>query len=218
MAGIAAATLLAGGGALAQSNGRGDGGMEGMGKGMHGRMGSGMHDHMGPGMRGGMAMHGQMGGGMHGQMGRGMHGGMGMHGAMGGGMHGRMGAGMHGGQGQAQLGPADLDSLKGELGITAAQELAWEKYAKALQEAAAATRSARDSVDPSRLSPAERFAYRSKMREQAQTRFDAVTTAAEELLAALDDAQKAKAEDTLPGLAFGPDPLRGAMGGTRHRH
>ena len=58
--GIAAATLLVGGWALAQSAGHGPGGMRGMGMGMHGQMGPGMRGQMGPGMRG------QMGPGMMG--------------------------------------------------------------------------------------------------------------------------------------------------------
>lgn len=58
--GIAAATLLIGGWALAQSVDHGPRGMRGMG------MGMGMHGQMGPGMRG------QMGPGMQGQMGPGM--------------------------------------------------------------------------------------------------------------------------------------------------
>jgi len=69
--GIAAATLLVGGWALAQSAGHGPGGMRGMGMAMHGEMGPGMHDQMGPGMRG------QMGPGMQGRMGPGMMGMMG---------------------------------------------------------------------------------------------------------------------------------------------
>ena len=58
--GIAAATVLVGGWALAQSAGHGPGGMHGMAPGMHGQMGPGMHGQMGPGMRG------QMGPGMMG--------------------------------------------------------------------------------------------------------------------------------------------------------
>jgi hypothetical protein len=54
--GIAAATLLAGGWAFAQSTGHGPGGMHGMGPGMHGQMGSGMHGQMGPGRMGMMGM------------------------------------------------------------------------------------------------------------------------------------------------------------------
>lgn len=63
--GIAAATLLAGGWAFAQSTGHGPGGMRGMGPGMHGQMGPGMHGQMGPGM------HGRMGAGGMGMMGMG---------------------------------------------------------------------------------------------------------------------------------------------------
>jgi hypothetical protein len=72
--GIAAAVVLAGGFAFAQSPGHGHGGFGphsmrgeggGMGPGMHGQMGQGMRGQMGPGM------HGMMGRGMHGQMGPG---------------------------------------------------------------------------------------------------------------------------------------------------
>ena len=91
---VAAATLLAGGFALAQSADHGPGGFGPGGMmGMHGQMGSGMRGQMGPGMRGqmgsgmkgmGPGMHGQMGPGMGGQKGRGMmgmgRGMMGMHG------------------------------------------------------------------------------------------------------------------------------------------
>jgi hypothetical protein len=92
--GIAAASLLTGASAFAQSDRYGPGGMRGMGMGMHGHMGPGMHDRddMGPGMGGG-----RRGPGMHGgEMGRGMHGGMGpgMHGGMGPGRMGMMGMGM----------------------------------------------------------------------------------------------------------------------------
>jgi hypothetical protein len=65
--GIAAATLLVGGWALAQSTDYGPGRMRGMGMGMQGQMGPGMHGPMGQGMRG------QMGSGMMG-MGPGMMG------------------------------------------------------------------------------------------------------------------------------------------------
>ena len=193
--GIAAATLLAGGWAFAQSTGHGPGGMHGMGPGMHGQMG--------PGMRG------QMSGGMHGQMGPGMR--------------GQMGPGMHGGPGQTQFDPVRLETLKTELGITAAQEPAWTKYAKAIQDAATTMTTTREGVDRdavSKMTPADRFAFASKMREQGQKRFETVQTSANELLATLDDAQKVKAEQTLPGLAFGPGRMRGASmdGPQRHRH
>ena len=57
---------------------------------------------------------------------------------------------LHGGPGSAFADPAQIETLKGELGITAAQEVAWNKYAKAVQDAAAAKRTARESVDPMR--------------------------------------------------------------------
>ena len=69
------------------------------------------------------------------------------------------------------------------------------------------------------MTPSERFAFVSKMREQGQKQFEAVGTAANELLAVLDEAQKAKAGDLLPGLAFGPGPMRGEFATDRqHRH
>ena len=52
--GIAAATLLVGGWALAQSTDYGPGRMRGMGMGMHGQMGPGMNGQMGAGMQGRM--------------------------------------------------------------------------------------------------------------------------------------------------------------------
>lgn len=193
--GIAAATLLAGGWAFAQSTGHGLGGMHGMGPGMHGQMG--------PGMRG------QMSGGMHGQMGPGMR--------------GQMGLGMHGGPGQTQFDPVRLETLKTELSITAAQEPAWTKYAKAVQDAATTMKTTREGVDRdaiSKMTPADRFAFVSKMRERGQKQLETVQKSANELLATLDDPQKIKAEQTLPGLAFGPGPMRGASmdGPQQHRH
>lgn len=146
----------------------------------------------------------------------------GMRGMMGPGMHGQMGPGaMHGGPGFA-FDPARLDTLKTKLGIKPAQEQAWTKYTKALQDAATAMKTARDSVNPeavSKLGPQERFAFATKMREQAQKQHETVTTAANELLATLDDTQKAKAQQTLPGLAFGPGPMHAAgMRGPQHQH
>ena len=61
------------------------------------------------------------------------------------------------------------------------------------------------------MTPPDRFAFVTKMREQGQKQFASVKTAAEELLATLDATQKAKATDILPGLAFGPGLMRGAF-------
>jgi hypothetical protein len=184
---IAAATVLVGGWALAQSAAHGPGGF-GPG-GMHG-------------------MHGQMGPGMHGQMGPGMR--------------GQMGPGMHGGLGLTEFAPARIDILKTELGITAAQEPAWTRYTQALQDAAATMKTTRDGVNSdaiSKLSPQDRFAFITKIREQGQKRFETVKTAANELLVTLNDTQKAKAQEILPGLAFGPGMRHAAgMGGPPFPH
>ena len=112
--------------------------------------------------------------------------------------------------------------MKAELAITPAQERAWTKYTKAVQDAAASMKTARENVDPdvvSKMTPADRFTFVTKRREQGQARFGAVKAAADELLATLDAMQKAKAGDILPGLAFGPGMMLGAgMGGPQHRH
>lgn len=197
---IAAATVFAGGWAVAQSvapDGFGPPFMRGKG-----------HDGMGPSMMKGMR-HG-MGPGM-----KGMEHGPGMMKGMGTEM-------MHGGPGQNFSDPARIGALKAELAITPAQEPAWTKYAKAVQDAAASMKAARESVDPgvvSKMTPADRFAFVTKRREQGQAQLGAVKAAAEELLATLDATQKAKATDTLPGLAFGPGEMRGAFAGDQqHRH
>ena len=188
---VAATAALVGGLALADSRGYGPGfGPSFMqGEGQHG---------MGPGMGQGMMQH------MGGRMGPGM------------------GQGMMRGHGRAAADPAQIETLKSELGITPAQEQAWNKYTKAFQDAATTMRTTREGVDPdslSKLSPQDRYAFVTKMREQGQKQFETVKTAADELLATLDATQKAKAQEILPGLAFGPGPMRGAgMGGPQHRH
>ena len=147
-----------------------------------GGMGPGMMQHMGQGMGPGM--------------------GKGMMGHMGGGMGPGM---MHGGAGPTQFDPARLETLKTELGITAVQEPAWTSYAATVQDAAAAMKTTREGINPDtigKMSPQDRFVFVSKIREQAQKQFATVKTAAEELLATLDDTQKAKARQTLPGLAL----------------
>jgi LTXXQ motif family protein len=149
------------------------------------------------------------------------------HGSMGPGMMqhkgGGMGPGMmHGGAGPMQFDPARIGTLKTELGITAAQEPAWTKYAKAVEDAATAMKTTREGVNPetvSKLSPQERFAFVTKIREQAQKQFETVKAAADELLATLDDTQKTKARATLPGLAFGAGTTHGAtLAGPQHQH
>jgi hypothetical protein len=200
---IAATAVVAGGWALAQTPRhfappfmRGDD-TEMHGPGMMRRM------NMGPGM-----MH-QKGPGMGTMHQRGP--------AMGPGMTHRQGPGL------TLADPTQIDGLKDELGITGAQEPAWNKYVKAIQDSAAAMTTAREGVDPNtvaKMTPQDRYAFVTKMREQAQKRFDAVQAATDELFATLDETQKAKATDVLPNIAsFGPGPTRGAdIRGPMHSH
>lgn len=200
---IAAATVFAAGWAVAESVGsdrfgppfmRGKG-PDGVG---HGMM-KGMRHGMGPGMMG--RMDHDMGPGMVNGMGPQM---------------------MHGGPGQTFADPARIDAVKVELAIMPPQEPAWTKYAKAVQDAAVTMKAAQGSVDPdvvSKMIPADRFAFVTKMREQREKQLDAVKAAAEELLATLDATQKAKATDILPGLAYGLGQLRGPFAGNQQgRH
>jgi len=168
-----------------------------------GTMGQHMGHRMGPGMGPGMM---QKGPGMMRQKGPGM------------------------GHRMTQEGPdltfadsTQIEGLKRELGITTTQEPAWNKYTKAIQDASTAMKTTREGVDPNavtRMTPQDRYAFMTKMREQGQKQFDTVKTATDELFATLDDTQKAQARDTLPGLAsFGPGPMRGAfMRGPQHMH
>jgi hypothetical protein len=120
--------------------------------------------------------------------------GRGMGPCMGMGMMQRMGMGagmMQGRLGLTQFDPAQLETLKTSLGIAAVQEAAWSKYSNALRDVATTMKSARE----------------------------AAKTAADELLLALDDGQKAKARETLPGLATpGPSMMGGMGAGDRNAH
>lgn len=153
----------------------------------------------GPSGFGPMFMHGSGG------MGSGM-----THGMMAGGM----GPGMMGG-GQAFADPARMDALKADLAIKPEQEAAWIKYATALKDAAGTMKAAFETAgnDPKGAAPQDRFAQMTKFHELGQTQFKSVESAANELLATLDDEQKAKAQESLPGLAFGPGTMHGRAGG-----
>lgn len=129
-----------------------------------------------------------------------------------------MGMGMGGGHGPMAGGVMDpaahLAGLKTDLGITAGQEPAWDSYAKVLADAAAAMMSQHAGVDMSAMhsmSHQDRQTRMTQMRDQHAAAFPAIKAAAETLLAALDDAQKAKAKDILPGVAeHGPGMMRHA--------
>ena len=180
----------------------------------------------GPGMGRGSGME-------HGERGMGRHGGFGH-----GGMHG-MGRGydrgydtdrddrgprqgMHGGRGRmSDADPAELDSVKKEIGVTAAQEQAWTKYAAAIKEAADARKARREGIDRDamrKMSPEDHRKFRDSMWEQRRKEQDAVRTAVDELVKFFDEKQTAVAREILPGYAFGPGMRGAGMGMGRHRH
>jgi hypothetical protein len=167
IASITAAAVLAAGSVLAQSSGVGDSappsvqgqGPRGTGPGMMQNMAHGMGPCMGPSMMQRMRS-GMMQGGM-----------------------------MRGGFGLTQIDPAQVSTLKTELGITPAQETAWTKYSNVLSDAATTMKSTRE----------------------------AAKTAADELLTALDEGQKAKAREILPGLASSSHGMMSGMAMGDHR-
>lgn len=141
-------------------------------------------------------------------------------------MHGDMGPGMMGMQG----GPrghdfgdpsAHLATLKTDLGIKPDQAAAWDTYAKVAQDTAEQMRAARNEIDRDvvrGMSPQDRQAFMTSIHERRANAFATLATAAQALLPSLDDAQKVKAQDELPGLtAHGPHMMRhagmGMMGG-----
>jgi hypothetical protein len=140
--------------------------------------------------------------------------------AMQGGMH-------HGGKAGAFGDPARVDALRAELAITAAQEPAWTAYTGVLRDTAASMRASHEGVDRDavhKMSDEDRQAFMKGMRARRDQAFGTVKAAAENLLAVLDDAQKTKATQSLPGLATrghamkGRGGMMGGMGGHRGPH
>jgi hypothetical protein len=154
------------------------------------------------------------GGGMHG-MGQGG----GMHGMGPGTMKGMMGGGRGGMMGNQADPAARLDAIKAELAIKPEQAADWEAYAKVVTDIAAERREHREKIDRDavrNMDPKDREAFRDQMMKQRDESFAKVRTAAQTLLAKLDDAQKQKARNTLPGLASagsGDGFRQGMMGG-----
>ena len=153
--------------------------------------------------------HAQQGPGGPGMM-RGMgHGMMMGHGPM-------MGGGMMGGMGGMMTdGFADpakrLEAIKADLALKPEQTTAWEAYAKVVTDTAAEHKTMREGIDRdavSKMEPKERQSFMEAMSKQRQASQEKVKAAAEALLAKLDDAQKTKANRSLPGLAFaGPGAM-----------
>jgi hypothetical protein len=123
-------------------------------------------------------------------------------------MLGHMAPGMMGMRGGPQgIGVGDpsthLAALKRDLGINPEQAAAWDAYAKVVQDSATQMLATRKGIDMDAvhsMSSQDRQAFMTKMRDQHEQAFGALKTAAETLLPSLDDAQKAKAKNELPGL------------------
>ncbi|MGE3877106.1 MAG: Spy/CpxP family protein refolding chaperone [Parvibaculaceae bacterium] len=143
------------------------------------------------------------------------------HMGMGSGMMKGHGMGPMMGRGQGTFGDpaARLATAKTEIGIKPEQQAAWDSYAKVVTDTATAARGQRETVSPDtifKMDAKERQAFITKMQEQRQQNFKTVSAAAETLLAQLDDSQKAKAREVLPGLAaagHGPGAGHGMAGG-----
>jgi hypothetical protein len=128
---------------------------------------------------------------------------------------------MMGGTFEDALDITEIDSIRSELGITTSQEPAWNKYANALQAATAVIEPGRNGSGPSDVSgmtPAERFAFVSRLREHRQKQLDVVRTAAAELFAVLDSEQKAIADELLTEFASGLGSVRDPATDRAHRH
>ncbi len=125
---------------------------------------------------------------------------------------GMMGSGMMGGgmMGGSWNTASYLDSLKGQLAITAAQEPAWKDYANTLsgvgEQMQALHQTMFDAMGTA--SWQERRDMMNNMFDARQQAFDTVHAAATRLLPSLDAKQQANAQQILPGLAA----RRGMMG------
>jgi hypothetical protein len=160
--------------------------------------------------------YGRMGQGMGQGMGEGMGHGKGMG-------HGRRGGGH--GMGMGQQDPAErLGAARSEIGIKPEQAAAWDVYAKVVVDTAAERRKVRDGIDRDavhNMKPEDRQTFRESMMKQRDDSFAKIKSAAETLVAQLDEAQQAKARQTLPGLAEGgpgSGMRQGMMGGPGMGH
>jgi len=116
-------------------------------------------------------------------------------------MHGSwsMGTGMTG-CGGARDSAAYLGSVKDKLGITTAQEGAWDVYAKTVQDTFASLQTQHEKLMDAMRDGSATQAVMSQMQDQHQQAVQALRAAADKLIATLDDSQKQKAEEVLTGL------------------
>lgn len=152
----------------------------------------------------------------HGRGGHGM--GMGMGPGMGHGMG--MGPGGHRGAGMGMQDPIErLATIRSELAIKPEQTAAWDAYAKVVTDTASERRKVHEGIDRDAvhaMKPEERQAFRDAMMKQRDEAQAKIKSAADTLLAQLDETQKSKARQGLPGLAeggFGHGMRHGMHGG-----
>ena len=121
---------------------------------------------------------------------------------MGGMMHGPE-AGMMRHHDQSYADPASyLAALKADLGVTSAQEPAWNAYADTVKSVVAQMQGTHQTMYEAMGSASwqERRDMMNRMFEARQQAFNTVHSAAEKLLASLDAPQRTKAATRLPGL------------------
>jgi hypothetical protein len=124
------------------------------------------------------------------------------------------------GKGQMMGNPGDqasrLSTLKTELGIKPEQTAAWDTYAKVVTDSATERRDHVQHIDRDamrNMKSDERQQHFNSMQTQREAAQAKIKTAAETLIATLDETQKAKASTSLPGLATaGPGMRFGMMG------
>lgn len=95
-----------------------------------------------------------------------------------------------------------LDRLKADLGITAAQEPAWNSYAETVRGVAEQMQGVHQTMYEAMGTATwqERRDMMNRMFESRQQAFDTVHDAADKLLPSLSPEQKTKATTALPGL------------------
>lgn len=103
-----------------------------------------------------------------------------------------------------------LTSIKQQLRITTAEEPAWDAYATSARDAAASRWTAHHDTAMNAMRDGSAMgAVMNKMRDQQGQTLRALRAAAEKLTVALDDTQKQKAREVLPGLATGSYAMLG---------
>jgi hypothetical protein len=123
------------------------------------------------------------------------------------GMMGSGGAGMMGGHWNTD---SYFGGLKAQVGITPNEEPAWKEYADTVSGVGEQMRGLHQTMFESMgtASWQERRNLMNQMFQARQQAFNTVHEAATKLVAALDPAQRAKAQAILPGLVYGRGMVR----------